>query len=699
MEYAECSSPGWRKLLSKRTGVLLAFLFIIVLISPVSGKIPSHINPENVTASSSNLYAQQLALINELLFYRGEIFVSLKRGNFTEAAENLDNYMKILKENDNILIQIEGNTYAELKASANTLNLTHDEINQLRALYEEGKAAYRNNDTNKAIRIALLARKIIRNLSSQEKEMIMTAVAQYPGVNITLYQNGLSSFDSIVEDIRKRWLPIELTLFDETLIKLSLYPAGGEFGNELSLDGSLVLLRNTSGISHANIEVKLDNVTAAALVTDKQGKFNYTFRVPYKKIGNHSIQVDFVPYDEPLLPSSAKSTFFIRPANTTLTIKADPGYGEFGDILRITGSLTAKNVSVSDADITISLDNKSLVSVKTDENGLYNYDFTIPVITRGDHRVAADFIPSTQPLFQSRNTTSVNVMQANTTITIAGPKTVYQDDHLNITGKLRTLKNHNVPASNITVLLDKGIIGIAPVKDGDFSYSIRIAKNMSPGNHIVVVRFNGESLFLQSENSMPVEIRIKPVFYAARQKVVESNHSVLFLILGIVGIVLSIFYLRKEKVLLSRIDALVPAIRSRFQKAEKNQEPQIPPEPLEELEIEKAVPPVKAKKVNEEEIYGHMQELIIQKQFRESISFAFENAKDCISTKSGFKNTLVLTHWEFYDLVRNMTAIAGDFKELAGLYETAMYSNTKIDKEEALEALYLLKEIYNLSRQ
>lgn len=682
--------------LNRRAGILLAFAITFALIVPVSGNIPSHINPTTVNESASNLYAQQLALINELLFYRSEIFVSLNKGDFKDARENFDNYMKILQGNNDILIQINGDVYSELRGSANTLNLTQDDINQLRALYDEGRAAYQNNQIDKAIQIALKARKTIRNLSSLQQELIMKAVAQYPGVNITLYENGSSSFDNLLKEVQKRWFTVELTLFDETITSFSVYPSGGEFGDVMNINGNLILQKNGSGLPNANILIKIDNESVTNLITGKNGRFNYTFMIPYKKPGNHSMQADFVPLDEPLLPSSTESTFSIKPANTWLTIKVNPGYWEFGDILSVSGSLLTKNASgVSDADITISLDNKTLSNVRTNENGSYNYEFMVPVITKGYHTVDADFIPSMQPLFQSGNKTIVEVMQANTTIEIAGQKVAYQDDYLNVKGKLRTLKNHSVPASNITVLFDTGVIGNAPVKNGDFSFSYWINKNMSLGNHVVIMKFGGESLFLPSENSTQVEIKTKPVFYTVKQKVSESNYSFLFLILGFVGIVLGILYLRKEKVLMLRIDALTSAIRARISKA-KTETPQISLEPLKEVEIEKVelIPEVK-EEFKADKIYAHIHTLIMQKQFRESISFSFKNAKDYISSISEIKNTPQQTHWEFYDLVKNTTAFADEFLELTELYEAAMYSNSRMDAEQALKAMDLLKKIYN----
>ncbi len=684
--------------MSTNSNVLLVFLITSVAIVPASGNIPSHINPLNATPSTSNLQAQQLLLINELLSYRSGILISLNKGDIKTAMDNFDDYLRILQENDNVLVQIKGDAYTELKDSRYPLNLTIDQVNQLRLLYEEGKLAYQSNQTGRAIQIAIEARKIIANLSSLEQELIMNAVAQYPGVNITLYQNGLSSFDNLSKEIQKRWYTVELTLFDESTTSLSIYPAGGEFGDLLYIKGNLTLPRNGSGVPHANMEVKLDNETLTNLITDKKGKFNYTFPIPYKKPGNYSIRVDFVPLDEPLLPSFAKSTFFIKPANTTLTIKVNPGYGEFGDILLLSGGLAAKNVSgVSNADITISLDNKTLASVKTDEKGSYNYNFSLPMISAGEHTINADFIQS-EVFLHSSNKTTIRAMPTNTSIIISVPKIAYQQDYMNLTGRLITDKNLGIPEGSVAIFRDKEQIGSAIINNGDFYFNSWIDKNTSLGNHTVTIKFNGKLLFLPSENSTLIEIKTKPIFYALKQEISKpkSNQNI-FLILGIIGIIIFISLLRKEKwqwinALKSRIAALALIIY----RAEKTETPPIIPEPLKEVEIKEEKPLLRVQEDRLGKIYAYLDDLIKQKQFKESISFSFKNAKEHVSAVSGIKNIPQQTHREFYALVKKSApSFADEFKELVELYETAMYSNSKIDAGQALKAMDLLKKICN----
>jgi hypothetical protein len=195
----------------------------------------------------------------------------------------------------------------------------------------------------------------------------------------------------------------------------------------------------------------------------------------------------------------------------------------------------------------------------------------------------------------------------------------------------------------------------------------------------------------------------------------------LFLILGAISIII-IFYLRRELSLwidsvasaikvrirtgmkteiLLWINALVSPIKARISKKTKTETPPTTYEPFKEAEIRPDEPSLQ---VQEQDmlgkVYAHLENLIEQKQFRESISFSYKNAKEHVSTCSGVKSTLQQTHWDYYNLVKSsLSAVADDFLELTQLYETAMYSIRKVDAEQAEKAVELLRKIYTLSNE
>jgi hypothetical protein len=673
----------------KNLNILLIFLILSAAIIPASNGLPSHIDPANVTTSTSNLFALQLSLINELFSYRSGVYISLNKADIKGIQENLDSYMKTLQDNENILIGVEGNVYEELKRNANTLNQINDSVNQLSLLYEDGKLAYQNNQTQNATMIALNIRTIIGNLSSMQQEFIMEVVAQYPGMNTTLSQNGSSSFqtgsssfNTTFKDIQLRWRAVELMLFDETVTLLLVPPLGGEPGDVILIKGNLTLPRNGSGVPDARVEIKIDG-EVYKITTDKMGKYNFTYKIPYKKPGVYPVQVNFIPVTEPLLESSVKGSFFIKSTNTTLTINAIPAYGKFGDILNLSGRLVAKNLSgVADADIVITLDNNTLVNIKTDEKGYYEYKLNVPAVAEGKHIVNADFIPSEQPLFRSGNNTTITLMPTDTKLIISGKNIAYREDYFNISGQLLADNKHNVPVARVNVLLDKKEVGTAIVNRGEFFFSYWINKNSSLGNHTVTVKFIGYSPFLPSENSISVGIKNKPLL----------TRNIILLALAISIII--ILYIRREKALKLWNNIFASKDKTRIDTRIQTETPSVTQVPMKEPEIKPQEPAVQVPELDLSKIYAHLETLIEQKQFNESISYSYKNARDYVSTSSGVKSTPQQTHLEFYNLIiSSLTADAGEFLEITELYEIAMYSNIKIDATQAEKAVELLRKI------
>src|SRR3989337_4197823 len=95
-------------ILIKRS-VLIMSLFL--MISQASGEIPPHIDPGNVNQSDSDLKERQAMIINELLSHWSGIFISLDKGDIKIAQDSFEQYLGILQQNNNILIEIEGDAY------------------------------------------------------------------------------------------------------------------------------------------------------------------------------------------------------------------------------------------------------------------------------------------------------------------------------------------------------------------------------------------------------------------------------------------------------------------------------------------------------------------------------------------------------------------------------------------------------------
>ncbi len=650
--------------------VLTVSLFL--MISQVSGEIPPHIDPGNVTQSDSNLKQRQAMIINELLSHWSGVFISLDKGDIKSAQDNFEQYLGILQQNDNILIEIEGDAYEELKESGNTLNLTMDQVKKLRSLYEEGKIAYQNIQTQKAIQITLESRGIIGDLNSYQKKFVMDAVEQFPGINITDYQVGSSEYDNVLKNLRNRWHLVELTLFDDSLTSLTVHPKEAEFGQVIYIDGAVTMPRNGTGVQNTTVIIKINGTADITILTNKNGNFNYTYTIPYKKPGKYTVNVEFVPIEETLISSYASSYFVIIPTNTTLTLESKPDSGIFGDIITISGALlTQKRSAVPDANISISLDNRTISSVETDNNGSYTYDLQIQGIPSGVHTLKADFIPDDRPLLSSRNNLTITVIPTNTSIKISAPVTVHQENYLNFSWIVTTEKGFVLKDTGITVFLDDNEIGSAIINRGNFSYWID--KNIQKGKHNLTVKYAGASPFLPSERTNIIEI-LEP----------EFNYNILFLLL-VICIIIYTFYIRKDRSLHNNID---------FNKEEEKIEEMIKteePEPVDNVVQEN-------EKVRENEAqeksFPEIEELIAKGNYNRSISLSYFTIKNRISERLKIDHYQCMTHRELFDRVKNAIPLINDeMKDITEIYELAMYSGIEASKEHAVRALESVKNI------
>lgn len=685
-------------ILIKRFVIILLLLLLFPIVSQVSGEIPSHIDPGNVVRTDSNLKEQQSLIINELLSSWSGIFISLKKGDIKGALDNFEQYKDILQENNNVLIKIDGGAYEELKQNANTLNLTLDETEKLLALYEEGKIAYQSNQTQKAIQIAIEARYSIKNLNSFQEDLIMESVEQFPGINITEYRTGLLDYDVVLDNLSKRMKPIELTLFDDSITSLTVQPNESEFGQRIYLDGAVTMPRNRTGVQNATVVIRIDSSTHTTILTNKTGHYNYIYNIPYNKPGRYPINVEFVPFKEPLISSYNISYFAIIPTNTTLTLESKPDSGIFGDIITISGTLMAPNISaVPDANISISLDNQTISSVKTDNNGSYKYSHQIQGIPAGVHSLKADFIPDDQPLFSSGNNSTLTIIPTKTSIKISGPGTIHQNNFLNISWNVTTEKGFSVNDTDITVLLDDKKIGSAVINSGDFYFTYLIDRKIQKGKHNLTVKYNAISPFLSSEITNIIEI-LEP----------EFNNNILYLV-GIIGIMISAFYMRKDRYLNDKIVSIISGLRTRIghttksaTKSETIPEPFDREEKIEEIikkEPETIENFVRMKEKDKEpetqrKAFPEIEEFITQSKYGMSISLSYVTIKNMISEHLKIDHYKCLTHREFLSQVKDaIPAINDDMKEITDIYEHSMYSGIASGKNSAIKALELVKKI------
>jgi hypothetical protein len=522
----------------------------------------------------------------------------------------------------------------------------------------------------------------------------MDAVEQFPGINITDYQAGSSNYDAVLKNLKTRWRAVELTLFDDSMISLTVHPKVAQIGHVIYLDGAVTRPRNKTGVKNAVVVIKINGTTDTTLLTDENGNYNVTYTIPYKKQGRYPIDVEFVPHKEPLISSYASSYFEILPTNTSITISAQPDTVEFNDTVQISGSLVIEpDLILSGAKIALSLDDKILDYTYTDEIGNYHFILKVPAIHEGIHSLKAEYLPNDEPLNRAGNNSIITVIPTNTSIQLSSQGTVHQESYLNVSWSVITKKGFLLKDPDITISLDDKEIGSALINSGDFYFSYLIDRTVQKGKHNLTIKYAGASPFLPSERTNSIDI-LEP----------ESNYNILFL-LGLIGIMISAFYIRKDRSLHNKIESFTSSLRSRSEPAPK-------PEPIptfnEEETIQEMIkteePGSEEKRVQEKEnprinkiqerSFPEIEELIAKSNYDTSISLSHSIIKTMISEKVKIDNGKYLTHREFFDRVKDAIPLINDeMKEITEMYELAMYSGIDARKEHAVRALGSVKNI------
>ena len=473
-----------------------------------------------------------------------------------------------------------------------------------------------------------------------------------------------------------------------TNTSLTIYakPAEGIFGNTIHISGSLIS-KNNYRIPDAGISISLGNLTIGSVRTDANGTYAYDLLVQDLAEGVHILQANFNPDEQPLIKSSATTSIRLMPTHTSLTIYTNPNSVEFNDAIQISGRLFAENhLLLTGAKIDLLLDNQSIAIINTDDLGAYQYNLTVPAIPAGTHIIQARYIADDALLLPSGNSTQITVMPTDTHLNISASEEVHQGDYLDISWNVTTDKGFGIENPNITVLFDDEIIGNAQINNGNFHIVHWIGNSTPSGRHNITVKYNGNSPFLPSNSSMPIEI-LKP----------ESNYGLY--IIGILSIVILFALYLNRKSINSRIASII-ASRNLSREGRKT------PDTLPEQRIEEIVGGAETKARNEPEvrIEGHddklktafldIDALITQKEYSKSISLIYTTIRNKMSDILGIDNVQCLTHMEFYNSAKDqIPGIDAELKEIIKLYEQAMYSGIEANEEHAKRCAELAKQI------
>jgi hypothetical protein len=259
------------------------------------------------------------------------------------------------------------------------------------------------------------------------------------------------------------------------------------------------LAAGTRAVRNAPVLIVSDNQTVLETRTDRYGHFEDTVTLPP---GTHRLKAVFTGTSLfPLNPSESRAIEIeiprlIAPGN--LTVQVVPGAGIFGEVLDISGTLSAQ--SVSGEPVRLFIDGKKTADVTTSREGHYSHLYTIDRLPSGSHSAEAvsgnlRSDPAPFQVYPASSATTLSLRQVPGT------------PRLSCSGSVSSLARP-VRLAPVTLVINNGTRIVTSTDEaGNYSETI----TLPAGTYRMQAFFNSTDIFpLDPSASIPAEIEMVP---------------------------------------------------------------------------------------------------------------------------------------------------------------------------------------------
>ena len=244
-------------------------------------------------------------------------------------------------------------------------------------------------------------------------------------------------------------------------------------GQNTTITGS-VADNQLVGVSGHTVDLEVEGLIIATLVTDSEGEFTFTWNIPDTfGFGNHTMyaNVDAQGYYR---SNSGNTTFFLAHRSDVTLVFDDGKDATRGNLWTLSGRLfdidTVNNDGLSGMDLSLRLDDVEIQTLVTEEDG--SWSAIVPAtmdLTRGNHQFTI-FFAGTDAHIGSQSSGTATVW-ANALITIDGTSSniVVRSDAtfspIVLTGSVSEIGGLGEVFDNVTLYLGNGSKCLAQ-KDG-----------------------------------------------------------------------------------------------------------------------------------------------------------------------------------------------------------------------------------------
>ena len=270
----------------------------------------------------------------------------------------------------------------------------------------------------------------------------------------------------------------------------------------MTLEGRLLDLVDVP-LTNLTVEVWLDGQWMTNVTTDGTGLFTAVYPVPADaKLGPLSLEIRFTGTTF-YLPSNATGTWTIySPTLVTVSMESPVAVGQN---TTITGTVVDNQlIGVSGHTVQLEVEGLIIATIVTDSEGQFTFTWNVPdTFSFGDHLLFANVDAQGYYRSNTGNTSFFLAHRSDVTLIFDEGKDVTRGNFWALSGRLfdiDTVNNDGLSGMEISLRLDDvEIATLVTESDGSWSTLVPATSDLTRGNHIFTIFFEGTEAHLGTE--------------------------------------------------------------------------------------------------------------------------------------------------------------------------------------------------------
>lgn len=363
--------------------------------TPTDGNETQQENPDEV---ESGEYSDETAawLARYLGTKLENSTISLSDGQYEQARELLgDDYDDRLEQ----YVEVAGDTESDadvtvasdFEAARDNQRTFTNEVQRYRSQYAEYQDARESGNEEQARIVAREMEQTASNITDSRQRLNRN----YDQVENTTSIN-LDQGQAQINETTANVTAIQSSVREESLVGTTLTVRAASETASFTAPGTItgqIRTENGSALANELIKLRIENRTRT-VQTDSSGSFETEYRPRSVRLGQQSIEVEYVPVPESVyLTDGDNVTIAVRQSTPEVTINRAPESVAYGDPLSVSASVTVGSTAVQGIPVEIVVGDTVLARLATGENGSFLSSTAFPASVNNGERSVVVRVP------------------------------------------------------------------------------------------------------------------------------------------------------------------------------------------------------------------------------------------------------------------------------------------------------------------